>query len=127
MPLTYGMNNDRSPGLLGRFGGGPWGATSWWRPPGPFSGPLLANAEFRKRFLARLSELCEKVFTEPKFFPVIDAMEKRLTPEVQLRSQMFGESPQQGLQIFHADMQSFRDQVVNRRKFILAELRQESR
>ena len=50
-------------------------------------------------------------------------MEKRLTPEVQLRAQVFGESPQQNLQTFHANMQSFRDQLVNRRKFILAELR----
>jgi hypothetical protein len=127
MPLTYGMNSDRSAGLLSRFGQGPWGGANWWRPPGPFSGPLLANPEFRKHFLARLGEICEKVFTEEKFFPVINVMEKRLIPEVQLRAQVFGESPQKSLQIFRADMQSFRDQLVNRRKFILAELRKSGR
>ena len=51
MPLTYGMNSDRSTGLRSRFGQGPWGGANWWRPPGPFSGPLLANPEFRKQFL----------------------------------------------------------------------------
>src|SRR5690606_30401642 len=49
MPITFGMKGDTPPD------GGPpvLRPESWWRPPGFFSGPLLANPEFRKRFLQR--------------------------------------------------------------------------
>jgi hypothetical protein len=95
---------------------------SWWRPPGYFSGPLLANPEFRRRFLARLQELCQTVYTEQTFYPIIDAMEKRLEPEVRLRAQLSGQDPRQAAREFANDMQSFRNQVQNRRKFILKQL-----
>src|SRR5262249_31220227 len=36
MPLTFGMAGDKAP-----FG--QWNFNGWWRPPGWFSGPLLAN------------------------------------------------------------------------------------
>ena len=126
MPLTMGMNGDRSPSLdpgsKANNLGGPFGGVSWWRHPGYFSGPLLANPEFRKRFLVRLREICDTVFTEEKFLPVINTMEKRLEPEIRFRAAVTGENPQAALQRFRADMQSFRKQLQNRRKFILAEL-----
>ena len=63
MPLTFGMNGDQPPGSRARPGArsprfGMRPGTMWWRPPGWFSGPLLANAEFRKRFLAGLRGIC---------------------------------------------------------------------
>lgn len=122
MPLTFGMNGDRPARDYLHFGGGPFGGVSWWRPPGYFSGPLLANPEFRRKFLARLQELCQTVYTEQTFYPIIDAMEKRLEPEVRLRAQLSGQNPQQAARQFANDMQSFRNQVQNRRKFILKQL-----
>jgi spore coat protein CotH len=126
MPLTMGMNGDRSPpvnsGSRANNMHGPFGGVSWWRAPGYFSGPLLANPEFRKRFLTRLREVCTTVFTEEKFMPVIDAMEQRLEPEVRVRAQAMRQSPEAAERAFHSDMQSFRKQLQNRRKFILAEL-----
>lgn len=103
MPLTFGSNEGGSQPGIG-FGGG-----GWWRPPGWFSGPLLANAEFRRAFLARLKEICVQSFTEEKMIPLIDAMERRLEPEIERHD----------LGRFHADIQSLRNQVKNRRKFIL--------
>jgi hypothetical protein len=126
MPLTYGMNGDQSPSLDRRSKAnrmqGPFGGVSWWRAPGYFSGPLLANPEFRKLFLARLREFCTTTFTDEKLFPIINAMEKRLEPEIAIRVNAPGEDAQYTLQRFHKDIQSFRNQVQNRRKFILAEL-----
>jgi len=128
MPLTFGMNGDQPPRREGgnrRGGPGMWGgpgAPSWWRPAGYFSGSMLANSDFRKRFLARLKEICLTIFTEEKFFPIIDAMEKRLEPEVRIRAEAFNQNPSMALRTFHEDMQSFRAQVTNRRKFILSHL-----
>ena len=102
MPLTFGMNEGSSREGWG-FGGG------WWRPPGWFSGPLLADREFRRAFLKRLQDICDQCFTEEKMIPLIDAMEQRLEPEI----------PPYDVARFHRDIQSLRNQVKNRRKFIL--------
>jgi hypothetical protein len=110
MPLTLGMKGDPS-----RHG-------PWWRGPGWFSGPLLANAQFRSRFLDRLEQLCAGPFTPEKFGPIIDALERRLEPEVAVRAQARGEDPRRALQAFHTDIQSFRDQVKYRRQYLLKEL-----
>lgn len=116
MPLTFGMNGDQPPGRRARPGAPSprfaMGGAMWWRAPGYFSGPLLANPEFRKRFLARLRELCETHFTPEKINPVINEMEQRLEPEIAPESKSE----------FHRNVQSFREQVVGRRKFILEEL-----
>ena len=72
-----------------------------------------ANPEFRQGFLARLRGLCQSTFTEPELFPVINALEQRLEPEMQ--------GPE-ALAEFRRHIQSFRDQVTHRRKFILSEL-----
>jgi hypothetical protein len=124
MPLTFGMGGDRlAQGFSRLFGSGPFGGgTSWWRPPGHFSGPLLANPEFRKRFLARLREICTTIFTEEKLGPVIRELEQRLAPEIQVGAQATGENPQESLTRFQRHIQSFLGQIENRRKFILAEL-----
>jgi len=117
MPLTFGMNGPgESPGRSRR------GFDGWWRPPGYFSGPLLANPEFRKRFLSRLREICMTVFTEGKMGPLIDTMERRLEPEIALRARVTREDPAAAQAQFRSDIDSFRRQVVNRRKYILGEL-----
>ena len=107
MPLTFGMNGDRPVG------------TGWWREPGQLSGPLLANDEFRRRFLARLREICETVFTPEKLFPFIDALQTRLEPEIEERARLGGENVEAAKQRFRQDVQSFRNQVQHRRGFLL--------
>jgi len=118
MPLTFGMGARESLG----FGGFGFGGGGWMRPPGWFSGPLLANREFRKAFLARLNVICTTTFTEEKMVPLIDAMEKRLTPEVPIRAELVGESRQAALEQFHHEIQSLRNQVKYRRQFILQQI-----
>ncbi len=122
LPLTYGMNGSVRPEA---FGGpaatrGPF--AGWWREPGFLSGPMLANQQFRQRFLVRLREVCKTIFTEEKMLPLINALEKRLETEVPLRAQLDRRDAAQAMAQLRAHIQSFRDQVVHRRKFILAEL-----
>ena len=124
MPLTTGMNGDR-PSPAGRYGSGPFGGAGWWRPPGVFSGPLLANPQFRNIFLKRLKTLCLEVFTEEKLAPIISAMEKRLEPEIGVRAKALGEDSRHALQEFRRDTQSFRNQLRERRRFILGQLAKE--
>ena len=113
MPLTFGANNAQ----MGFGGGG-----GWERPPGFFSGPLLANEGFRKKFLVRLKDICERAFTEEKMVPLMDAMEKRLEPEVAVRAKIRGEDPNGAVSLLHSDMDSLRRQVKHRREVILKEL-----
>jgi len=123
MPLHFGMNEGG--GLRSGRGASRRGFDGWWRPPGFFSGPLLANAEFRRRFLGRLREICQTFFAEARMGPIIDALEKRLEPEIPVRAHTMGEGAPQAQREFRADIESFRRQVSNRRKFILAELDKE--
>jgi hypothetical protein len=113
MPLTFGANNKQM-----SFGGG----GGWERPPGFFSGPLLANEGFRKKFLARLKDICDHAFTEEKLRPLMDAMEHRLEPEVAIRAKINGEDPKNVVALLHSDMDSLRRQLVNRRAVILKEI-----
>lgn len=125
MPLTVGMNGDPAQrGDRGWFGGGgPFGGgANWWRPPGYFSGPLLANPQFRKQFEERLRELCTTVFTEEAFGPVVRDLQQRLRPEVELRAQVTREDVGSALRHFDADIDSFHRQLANRSKFILKQL-----
>lgn len=125
MPLSFGSGN-RSAGsaIFGGFGGGgPFGGGSQWsRPPGIFSGPLLANPEFRQRFLARLREICQTIFTPETMGPVIRGLANRVEPEVAFRATATGQNPAFALQEFRNDIQSFLNQVVHRREFILQHL-----
>ena len=113
MPLTMGTAD-------GAWQGG--GGANWWRPGGWFGARLLTNPEFRRRFLARLEEICETEFTEARFRSVIDELEQRLDPEIAVRAEAMRISPSQARREFRSDMESFRLQLLNRRKFILAEM-----
>jgi hypothetical protein len=119
MPLTYGMNEGRNRGQRERMS---FGFGGWQRPPGYFSGPLLANPQFRAVFLKRLREACETVFTEKDFLPFINALEKRLETEVRYRALVHDSEPDSDLAEFKDNIDSFRRQLKNRRKFILSEL-----
>jgi hypothetical protein len=115
LPLTFGMNGDRPPpGMRNDFSG-------WWRPPGYFSGPLLANSYFRRIFLARVKEITENVYTEKNFFPLIDALRERLHDDVQVRAQIHGEDPAAAVQRFQRNLTWLREHLTKRRGFLLAQ------
>lgn len=120
MPLTLGMNG--SDPARSWFGGGPFGGAAWWRPPGHFSGPLLANPEFRRRFLARLREICETVFTPERMGPAVNSLSHRLEGEVAMRARLQGREVAEAVREFQDHIESFHRQIANRRKFILREL-----
>lgn len=117
MPLTFGMAGDRPPG------GGPpvFNPGHWWRPGGFFSRPLLANPEFRKRYLRRTREILHTVYTEAVFFPVIETMAARLRPEVPLRAKLRGENPDEALARLDRNVASLKEHLVKRRAFLLAQ------
>jgi hypothetical protein len=127
LPLTYGMQGEVSPPLdrnsPTRNQWGAFGGLSWWRRGGYFSRPLLANAEFRTRFLARVRSLCETEFTEQKLYPWINDLERRLEPEVRVRARAFGESPEIALKEFHSNIESLRRFIKGRRAFLMQELK----
>jgi len=128
MPLTMGMQGDNPPRLRGlmRFeGGGPFGGASWWRPPGWFSGPLLANPEFRQRFKKRLAEICLTVFTPAKMEPLVVSLENRLGPEIMIRAGLTRQDPAEASRRFQRHLDSFRNQAEHRRQFILNALSKE--
>ena len=110
MPLTFGMNGD-SP----RNGGG------WWRQPGFFSGPLLANPQFRKVFLARTRQILETVYSEEAFGPVIAAMEERLIPEVQIRATAQGQNAAAAVANLKSELARCREHLRLRREFLLSQ------
>lgn len=120
MPITFGMAGDAPPGkprggAPAFFGGGP----IWWRGPGHFSGPLLANPTFRKLFLARTKELLEKVYTEEVFFPLIKELGERIEEEVKLRAEVRREDPKAAVQHLNRNLESLREHLTKRRKFLL--------
>jgi hypothetical protein len=121
MPLTFGMLGDTPPGWPkdrappAGFG---FGAV-WWRPGGHFSKPLLANPTFRKLFLARTKELLDKVYTKEVFFPLIKALGERLEEEVKVRAELRREDPKQAVAHLRRNLDSLRDHLTKRRKFLL--------
>ena len=126
LPLNYGMTGSQRPAAFG----GPTAGDSyvgWWRAPGLFGGPLLANPQFRQRFLVRLREVCTTIFTKEKMLPLIDAMEKRLEDDVPIRAQICREDPAHALAQFRTHIQTFRNQVIHRQKYILDELEKPKR
>jgi hypothetical protein len=128
LPLTFGMEGDVPPGWPeGRppprgFGGN----SIWWRPGGYFSKPLLANPQFRKLYLARIKEIVEKIYTEEIFFPIITATGERLKEEVTVRATAMKQDPESAVRRLERNLQSLRDHLVKRRKFLLeqAELKE---
>ncbi len=110
MALTFGMNGDRPSG--NRFS---------WRPPGWFSGPLLANPSFRKVFLTRTRHILETVCTEQVFQPVLEKLTRDLVPEVRLRAELERQDPQAAEDRFRSDVNRCLDHLRKRREFLLAQ------
>jgi hypothetical protein len=123
MPLTFGMAGDVPPrwpkGLPAPTGFGFWSV--WWRPGGHFSKPLLANPTFRKLFLARTKELLQEVYTEAVFFPLIKQLGERLEEEVKVRAELYREDPKRALERLRRNLDSLREHLTKRRKFLLAQ------
>lgn len=122
MPITFGMAGDSPPGwprLLPAPMG--FGFNAWWRPGGHFSKPLLANARFRKLFLARTKEILEKVYTEEVMFPLIQATGERMEEEVKIRAQIYGGDVKGAQEHLRRNLDSLRDHLTKRRKFLLAQ------
>jgi hypothetical protein len=119
MPITFGMEGDAPPETKGgrRIGG--FNVGSWWRPPGVFSGPLLANPQFRKLYLARTKAILETVYTPEIFFPVIDDLGKRLKDEVVLRAKAMNETPEVASNRLETNLQLLKDHLTKRREFLL--------
>ena len=118
------MEGDATPGRKqAPAAGGGFGrrGAMWWRPPGYFSGPLLANAQFRKLFLSRTKEILETVYTEEKLGPLIDAMADRLKPEARLRAELFDAEPDRASERFDQTVQRLREHLTKRREFLLAQ------
>jgi len=123
MPLTYGMEGDRSPGvsasnatrIQGEFGG-----VSWWRPGGPFSRPLLANPAFQALVRARIRDLLEREYTEDKLFPWLTNLERQLEPEIRARARAQHDNEFFAVRTFHSNVDSLRHFITGRRKFLLA-------
>jgi hypothetical protein len=119
LPLTFGMTGDRPPGrgvIAGIFGGG--GAT-WWRPAGCFSGPLLANPNFRKVFLERTRKVLQEVYTEERYDALIDEMAGRLEADATLRATLRGEPAEAGKQTLARDAKLLKMHLAKRRQFLL--------
>ena len=123
MPLSYGMAGDKDPadGLFAQKTQ-PWGVTPWWRPGGYFSAPLLANKEFRPRFLSRLRQVNSTVFTEATMLPVIASLERRLEPEITFRAEANHNDPAHELRQFRQNIESLRRQLKERHAFLEREL-----
>jgi hypothetical protein len=108
MPLTFGMNGDS-----------PVDGAGWWRGPGWFSGPLLANPEFRKVFLAQTRRILDTVYTEAVMGPVIDRLENQLLPEVRARAQQERQDAEGAVRALRSDITRVREHLRERRRFLL--------
>jgi hypothetical protein len=115
MALTFGMNGDTPPANGGA-----------WRPPGFFSGPLLANPQFRQVFLARTKYILENVYTDAAFGPVLDRYAAQLMPEVKLHAELQNQDPAGAVRRLQTDLARCREHLRLRREFLLsqAELKQ---
>ncbi len=113
MPVLFGVYGTPKSGK---------GSNTWWRPPGYFSGGILDDPDMLNRYLHRLGYAAKHLFTEEKWFPIINALEEKLEPEVRYSAQIKGENVNNMLKQFHDEIESFRLQVTNRREFILEEV-----
>jgi hypothetical protein len=125
MPLTFGSGQAPSGNGGMNFGGGPGlfgDAGAWWRPPGHFSGPLLANPQFRAVFLARVKQILDRVYTKEVYFPVIDQMFARLQDDIRLRGEQMGMGGNADLASMQREVIRFKAHVVRRRDYLMAQL-----
>ncbi|HVR73012.1 MAG TPA: CotH kinase family protein [Planctomycetota bacterium] len=128
MPVDYGIDGSAAPG--GGSAGGPGArgqvrgfaaVTPWWRPPGYFSGPFLANRTVRARYMKRVREILDTIYTEGVFLPIIAALEERLLPEVRARAQALQLDPAAEEERFRLDLKSLRRHLEERRQFLLGQ------
>ena len=123
MPITFGTEADRPPGLMGMFM--PRGAFgvghAWWRPGGWFSKPLLSNPFFRKHYLARIKQILETDYVPEKWEPLFQKLEAKLRPEVRYRATLMGEDPSDAVNRLKGHVQTLREHLQKRRQFLLAD------
>jgi len=123
IPLNFGANGAVPPGggQPGRGGDGPFdnGGPGWWRPPGYFSGPLLAHPKFRKVFLARVKQILDEVYTEQRYVPMIDELVKRLGPDAGMRAEMNGGTAAEGQAQLKRDAEFLKAHLRGRREYLL--------
>ena len=115
MPLNYGSAEAVRSGF-GR------GGQMWWRDGGEISKPLLANPEFKKRFLARLKELTETVFNDVDFGARISNAEELLNIEVALQARTRGTDETSAAESLGGIMDGLREHLKARREFMLSTL-----
>ena len=109
MPLSFGRNGD-TPG-----GGG------WWRQPGFFSGPLLANPQFRNVFLAKTKSILQTVYTEDAMGKFLDGVADRMIPEIRARAEAKQENPTDAVARWKESLTRCREHLKRRRAFLLAQ------
>ena len=97
----------------------------WWRPPGDFSGPLLANPTFYARFQERLNEITTTVFTAENFGPRIDKL-GMLEPEVRLRARLRNEDEDSAVAELNQTIAALHTHLVKRRAFVRSKLEQDT-
>jgi spore coat protein H len=119
LPLSYASEGDHPPGEPGGRPSTSYGFQQWWRAGGFISRPLLANATFRKAFLARLKELLNTEFTEAQLFPLVDGYRDRLQEEVTYRAEALKEDPQRAQKRFEANLDSLKEFIKKRRQWLL--------
>ncbi len=123
MPLSFGAEGDRPAGWQGPPPQGfrQPGMNLWWRPGGWISKPVLANAVFRRHFLARIKDLLNQEFTEERLDPLIDQLRERLLPEVRLRAEMNHMNGASAEARFKGDLATLKEFVKKRRAWLLAQ------
>jgi hypothetical protein len=112
--------NEPGTARRGGFGGfGFGGEGGWWRPPGYFSGPLLANPRFRQVFLRRVRGILDTVYTEKVYVPLIDDLVKRLGEDAALRATNDGGSAAAGKRELARSGEFLKTHLRARREFLL--------
>lgn len=118
LPLTFGMAGSQPPnGQSGNWSG----AGAWWRPPGFFSGPLLANPRFRQVFLERVRRILQEVYTEERYHLLIDQLAERLAADVVQHAVLYGQSAANGQKTLASNVKALKTHVTKRREFLLAD------
>lgn len=127
--MMFPWDQDQTWGIAGAAGAGgvfyqmpvSFGSEGGTRPGGYFSKPLLANAQFRKIYLARTRDLLGKVYTEQNFAARIDALGAQLRPEVRLRAELLQQDPDRAERNLQRNLQMLRDHLKKRRDFLIAQ------
>lgn len=127
MPVNFGADGDAPPGwkkpkppvsFMEVFQRPEW---RWWRQPGPISGPLLANAECRKQYAARIRSLLDKEFSTALMNESIEKLGTQLQDEVSIRARARGEDPEEALRNHQRNVDSLKRFVEGRRAYLLAQ------